>query len=519
EIHGHYYSVQRFMPAAKEGTPQTATAKHWDDAVRAMVDLHAALKDRHVGTEATSPPHDPRAYQYRQQYIDFYTAITERQASGVQPGPAEKLYLDLYPVIMKQLDILEEGLSPRAYDALPRQLIHGDLRFKNMFFTEDDQLEYLFDFGHAGYAPRIRDFVGLFIYNTGIPFDYERLVESVALYNRLSPTPLSDEEIKAIPEVLKGVWLRFIRLFFWESPDFGIARLNGTPSLFQNVQKKLSDLSHLATEFPDAASRETFLLRVKEDVAPKVVQAPGLAAADSKTDWAGWIELMKAFDQKVLEMAERQLFNGAASMINIPISEEFADRIFALYQSAATQEKAELASLVMSRQLGNIRINLFKDNAEGRQRLEEMINASGITKKQERVVTFAYQKEGARRDTKLETLSYVIYMTGEVGRTATPIGTCGMTGVEYLNRSDLMERQEKDIDKINLSTERFVRGLAAMAGTTDYEAFMEEIAGKDPKSGIRQLLTTGLILIRIRPIDTREIVEFHKREAEILRAL
>ncbi|MDO8536520.1 MAG: radical SAM protein [Candidatus Omnitrophota bacterium] len=250
----------------------------------------------------------------------------------------------------------------------------------------------------------------------------------------------------------------------------------------------------------------------------KVVKSSGLSVADSRDDWAGWLEMMKGFDKKVLEMCGKQMFDGAPAMVNIPISEKFADKVFAVYQSAATEDKARLNELVATHHLGNIIINLFRDNTEGRQKLEYMIKKSGIMKSQERIITFAYQKEDDKRDVKLEGSSYVVYMTGDIGKTTTPIGTCGMTGLEYLNRSDLMERKEIDGEKINQSTERFVRGLAAIAGTYAYEPLLDEIAKKD-ENGIRQLLATGLILVRIRPIDINEIVEFHKHEAEVLKSL
>jgi len=266
EIHGHYYSVQRCVYPEKEVVPATAEDKHWRAAIKTMVELHEALKNVHVGTEKISPPHDPRSYIYRKQYVDFYEKIESKQSQGQGLSHAEKLYAGLYPTILEQLDLLEQGLSPEIYNALPAQLIHADLRFKNMYFTKNDDLEHLFDFGHAGYAPRIRDFVGVFIYNTGKSFDYNRLVESVALYNAMSPNPLSDDEIKALPEVLRGTWLRFIRLFFWDSDEFGLEKLNNNIALFSNIKIKLEHLSSIPASFHELKSSEIFLSEVKDRI-------------------------------------------------------------------------------------------------------------------------------------------------------------------------------------------------------------------------------------------------------------
>ncbi|MFA5143843.1 MAG: hypothetical protein WC522_06740 [Candidatus Omnitrophota bacterium] len=260
---------------------------------------------------------------------------------------------------------------------------------------------------------------------------------------------------------------------------------------------------------------------VSNALGQKAVQIQGLEIANASDSWSGWIDIMRAIDQEIKNRCEKQIFDGAPGMINIPISEEFADQVFEAYQRYAAQPKNEVSRLIIRCNLSNnITVNLFRDTPEGRQALIVSVQKEIPDKdtQQKRVITFAYQKEGDKRDGKLESASYVVYMTGEIGKTATPVGTCGMTGLEFLNRSDLMARSTIDISKINESTERFIRGIAAIAGSASYEVLLDELAKMDA-SGIRQLLATGLILIRIRPIDTKEIVEFHERDAAVLKSL
>lgn len=283
EIHGHYYSVQPFVIASNEVTPQEATAKHWEQAVGVMVDLHEALRGAEVGSQAVAVPHDPRISVNQQDLETIYTQIKSRESSGQQIGAAEKAYLNIYPTIQEQISILRETLSEQIYDNLPKGFIHGDLRFKNMYFDDQGNLEHLFDFGHAGYAPRIRDFVGLFVYNTGTPFNYQRLVNSVALYNQRSAHPLSDEEIKAIPEVLRGTWLEFVKVFFG-TPEFGLEKLNQDPKLLDNIQTKLKRMFELIDAFPSANSRERFLQDVKVGLgADKAMLDTGTSSSASTT--------------------------------------------------------------------------------------------------------------------------------------------------------------------------------------------------------------------------------------------
>jgi len=136
---------------------------------------------------------------------------------------------------------------------------------------------------------------------------------------------------------------------------------------------------------------------------------------------------------------------------------------------------------------------------------------------QQRIVTFGYDK-----DPVLEERSYLIYMTGEDAEgenpetIATPIGTCSMMGVAMLNYFDQkvkgLEGEELD-DAITL----VARGIATLSGTTDIDE-IEGIKGKIKDMG-EDLLKSGILLIRIRPIDTNEIRAFHEAETEVLRSL
>jgi len=246
-----------------------------------------------------------------------------------------------------------------------------------------------------------------------------------------------------------------------------------------------------------------------------VIEMPGLAPVSQGADgWGGWIGMMESADK---EISSRVVKQDKPGMINIGLNEEMADAIFEEYQRYAVEVKAEAGRVIVQRlKLGDITINLFRDNAEGRKELAGRINKFADEKrmtkedKLNRVVTFAYLKEGEAQDKSLDDISYTVYLTGKVGKTVTPIGACSMTGLAILNYNDIKDREGADIEEaINL----IAKGIASLAGTDNFEEIAKEIT-KD-----RKLLSSGLLLVKIRPIDTGEIVQFHKREAEVLRAL
>ena len=191
-----------------------------------------------------------------------------------------------------------------------------------------------------------------------------------------------------------------------------------------------------------------------------------------------------------------------------------------MYQRYAQEVTTEANRVInIKREIGSIVVNLFRDDKEGmgRKQVREQSKRIEEGQRQARIITFAYREEGKPKDAALEEASYVVYMTGKMGDTVTPVGTCAMTGLEYLNYSDLSGRPEKDRDKINASVVRFAEGLARILGTVDYAAVLKDIA--QDMDGLLKLVKSGIIFITIRPIDTQKIVDFYRREAEVLRAL
>jgi len=259
---------------------------------------------------------------------------------------------------------------------------------------------------------------------------------------------------------------------------------------------------------------------VKNEAGQTLLAVNELEPATARTKWNKWIDMMNEIDKNILSHSEHKIFDGGKCMVNIPLSEEFTGKSFAEFQSAATNVKSELNNLIVTRELGNIKINFFRDNAEGREALKGVIDGSGIAEsdRTNRIITFAYQKD-LDKDAKLESQSYVVYLTGELNKTATPIGTCGMAGLAYLQYNDLKGRESKDKVAINNAVEQFIMALAIMSGAPISQDTLNELAAMDEKTGIRNLIASGLILVKIRPIDTNEIKQFHESEAEVLRAL
>gem|GEM_PF-6712184 len=240
-----------------------------------------------------------------------------------------------------------------------------------------------------------------------------------------------------------------------------------------------------------------------------VVEVPNLkpVSKGDDNDWLGWMGIMADADREILNKMAKQDRPG---MVNIPISEKMADAVFAQYHRYAMEVKEEASRAILQRfRIGDITLNLYRDDEKGRDELNKRIDEFGQESK--RVITFAYKDETGKRNAGLEGKSYTVYMTGEEGCTLTPIGTCSITALAILNYYDLKDRPGADMgEAITL----IAKGIAALSGTYNFEEIAKKIV-----DNAQELLASGLLLIRIRPVNTQEISEFHEREAAVLRSL
>ena len=71
---------------------------------------------------------------------------------------------------------------------------------------------------------------------------------------------------------------------------------------------------------------------------------------------------------------------------------------------------------------------------------------------------------------------------------------------------------------INASAERFVRGVAAISGDRSSGSLLDKIAPLS-EDGIRNILKSGLIFVRIRPIVIEDLRIFYQAAAATLKSL
>jgi len=232
----------------------------------------------------------------------------------------------------------------------------------------------------------------------------------------------------------------------------------------------------------------------------------------------------------------KNLWDGEETVINIPkepfIPSEMAEtsnelsKLYTLLRSISNK-------MVNKMKIGNITINLFEDTADGRKKLADDMDAKmvawGEKADKRRIVTFSFADEKGVENKevleKIKSMSFVTYMTPEIikdksgkitGISPTPVDACISAGIRVLNLFELEKREKKDEARIAEAQAFVARGIVGISGSID--ADKADILLENIKQ-IGLINMSGLIYIKIGPVDLNEIADFHMAEIEVMRSL
>lgn len=249
-----------------------------------------------------------------------------------------------------------------------------------------------------------------------------------------------------------------------------------------------------------------------------------LEKTDESREWDGWMDGIKETGTRILEETGGNLFNNEPAMLNIAISSIESGSPIAFVLSKATPVKSRLNGRFRVYKLGNITINVFADDVDvrgvnaGAEELKKEIEAFRSKwgdKSKGRIVTFMFNK-----DKTIEEGTYTVYMDGKDGETVTPVDACGLTGLALLNYFDRAEKaggEEALPESFKRSASmNIARGLAAISGSFNTDD-IEKIAKNLIRDG--RIVSSGVLLVRIRPIDVNEIAEFYEASSEVMKSL
>ena len=205
EFQGSMYTMHRFIEGTNYANLSQLNTKQRTSAIKFLVEYHRAVWGFSLEGENIKPSDLSVVFtdnvQWIQGYISDHQNIFECEED--------------YKFIMVQTDKLDTYITSNHYQDLPRLPIHGDYRFCNMVFT-NNQVGGLFDWDLLQHAPRVFEVVdacnnfALDLQGTQKNIDS---MDKFADFKHLFWTyqheacenglDLSPQEIAAIPEMLR----------------------------------------------------------------------------------------------------------------------------------------------------------------------------------------------------------------------------------------------------------------------------------------------------------------------------
>lgn len=119
-------------------------------------------------------------------------------------------------IVTRVLDRYEERILP-GFEGLRAQVIHNDLTTDNALFDEDQRLSGIVDFGDIAYTATVCDLVSTVEALMGERPDHFETLEAV-LQGFHGVTPLEDDEVALLPDLLLTRWTTTAVISAWRVP-------------------------------------------------------------------------------------------------------------------------------------------------------------------------------------------------------------------------------------------------------------------------------------------------------------
>ena len=200
--------------------------------------------------------------RHRYELEDLRQRLSQKESARLTRG--EFLFLSLYDELMRQFDIAKTNLSEEEYQKLPKVVVHGDLTFPNLLFSNEDEIVAVLDWERSRIQPRVEDFKNPIMVvdpQRGRAYDFSSLVSLIAAYQQNTHHRLTEQELQAIPEVLRVT-------FLWEFSSRFLLRMKELEedAAYERVSRLILKLEEFIKDFPGTdESKERFIRAIQEE--------------------------------------------------------------------------------------------------------------------------------------------------------------------------------------------------------------------------------------------------------------
>ena len=199
------YIIHRFIPGTNYTDLSQLNAQQLTNTITFLAEYHSVVWGLRLEGESIQPCDLPVVFtddiQWIRRYISDHQTIFEHEED--------------FKFVIAQTDKLDAYVKSNHYQDLPRLPVHGDYRFCNLVFT-DNEVTGLFDWDLLQHAPRVFEAVdacGNFALNLRDSIgdaagadrftDFRRLFRTYQRAASVRNIDLSEQEIEAVPEMFR----------------------------------------------------------------------------------------------------------------------------------------------------------------------------------------------------------------------------------------------------------------------------------------------------------------------------
>ena len=267
KIEGTYYYLESFVKGTQVDL-KTANEEHLFALGGLLAKMHNLTRNLENQSSWQSKPITDILH-IKDELVALKEMLTKKETK-FQRG--ENAFLEISDRLLSSIEIAKQRLPEDWYLRLPRYFIHRDVSFPNVMFNENNQINAIFDWERASLLPKLNDFANPVLNpgsNAGRYYKRQNFIDIVAAYQYYAETPLKNEELVVLPEILRLTFLwNFAGTFLLEreklEDDNEYARFQYTREAFIHFEEEFPGNDESLKKFTEEIiQRQKYIERIR----------------------------------------------------------------------------------------------------------------------------------------------------------------------------------------------------------------------------------------------------------------
>ncbi|MBM3244336.1 MAG: NAD-dependent epimerase/dehydratase family protein, partial [Candidatus Omnitrophica bacterium] len=210
---GRIYYLEEYLHEGREVKYEELTEKHYAGMGRMAARIQNATED--------FQPEGRNICKLREEIGEHITEfhrreqeLMQKQAQGQALSEAERVFLEIYSLLVEQIELFKQSYRQFLDYEYPNIAIHGDLAYTNLRFDQDGNVVGVFDLARAHKTKRIVELNQIIFGRMGIgmvSFNKYYFLSALESYQKEINHKLTTQEILAILDVFRSRFIEDLR--------------------------------------------------------------------------------------------------------------------------------------------------------------------------------------------------------------------------------------------------------------------------------------------------------------------